>query len=138
LRSLRTVADIRVAVALLFACTLATPHAPLVYHTHPGGEQAHVHVDASLLALFGIGDAAAHRPARTTATDPRPAYARDRGAAGGHVHQQQLFQAAAMATAIFVAMAAPLGSVIGRRGWGAPTRAAATATARAPPLSPAV
>jgi hypothetical protein len=82
LRLLRAVGDIPVAVALLFAFSLATPQAPLVDHHHTGGDHAHVHADAALLALLGLGEAAPQRPAG--APDHRPAFARDISSATSH------------------------------------------------------
>lgn len=134
LRSLRAVGDVPVAIALVFACTLAAPRAPLVYHTHPGGGHAHVHADGGLLAWRGRGEAAAHRRAPANAPDHRPAYARDRGAAGGHVHQQQLYHAAVIATAPCAAIAAPLVSCLPTYDRGAPLRTARRAVARGPPF----
>ncbi len=133
LRLLRAVGDIPVAVALLFAFSLATPQAALVYHHHAGGERAHVHADVALLALLGLADAAPQRPAGTP--DHRPAFARDTGAVGGHVHQQQRYHSAVVATATFVAFSAPLTLVPPAVGRCVPRRAAGTATARAPPRS---
>lgn len=134
LRALRTVGDLRVAAALLFAAALAAPRAPLVYHRHAGGTQAHVHADAGLLALLGLGEAAAHRHAGA-APDPRPAYARDSGAAGGHVHQQPRYHAAVVVSAAFLAVGAPLAPLPARSAGHAPTRSSGAPTARGPPLS---
>jgi hypothetical protein len=133
LRALRAIGDVPVAVALLFACSLASPRAPLVYHHHAGGEHEHVHADAALLALFGFGDAAAHRSPH--APDPRPAYARDTGVAGGHVHHQDSYRAAVVPAVAFVAVAAPLAPLTPVLIARASTRATCTASARAPPLS---
>lgn len=134
LRTLRGIADVPVAVALLFACSLATPRTPLVFHHHAGGEHAHVHADAGLLRLFGFGPPAAHQA--PSKPDTRPAFARDTGIAGGHVHQQDRYHAAVVPTAAFSAVRAqlaPLTPIVLAR---APARAVHTASARAPPLAP--
>ena len=94
MRLLRTVPDVRVAIALLFACALATPRAPLVFHTHGGGERAHVHADGALHALLGEAE---HPHAPEHAADKRPAYAADHGDAGGHIHHQSRYHAATTA-----------------------------------------
>lgn len=132
LRTLRTIADFRVAVAVLFALGLATPRAPLVFHTHAGGEHAHVHADGVLAAILG---GSAHRPHQAQAKDRGPAYAADRGDAGGHVHHQSQYHAAVAAVAPFVAVTAPLAALSFVTVGSAPTRVATAASARGPPLS---
>lgn len=134
LRALRTVGDLRVATALLFAAALATPRAPLLYHHHPRGARAHVHPDAGLLALLGVDGAAAHRHDGAV-PDPRPAYGRDGGAAGGHVHHQARYHAAVVVGAAFLAVSAPLAPLPARDGASPPARSTAAPTARGPPPS---
>lgn len=121
LRTLRNIADIPVGVALLFAFTLAAPRAPLVYHTHPGGGHAHVH----------LLDGAAR--ATPQAIDRRPAFARDQGDASGHVHFQQRYQTAAVAALPFVLLAVALAAVRLASPQFALADRVAAASARAPP-----
>ena len=130
LRTLRTVPDVRVAIALLFACTLAAPRAPLVYHHHAGGAHAHVHGDAVR--------SASQRHAAAAGSSGRPAFARDTGPGDGHVHQQQRYHAAVVTAVPFLAVAAPLVAPPAHGDRRAPARVAATASARAPPRSPLV
>lgn len=132
LRALRLLGDARVAGALLLLATLATPRAPLLYHSHAGGEHAHVHADPGLRSLF----AAADRPAAPRDTEPRPAYHQDRGGADGHVHQQTRYHAAVATTAAFIAVTTPLAALLPGVERRPATRGAATGTARGPPRLP--
>jgi hypothetical protein len=131
---LRSIADVRVAVALLFLAALATPRAPLVLHAHPGGGQAHAHAAGALAGLLGEAE---HRHAPQPPRDRRPAYAADHGPTGAHVHQQSRFHTAVVTAAPFLVVAAPLAPLRIVTVATAPARGAAPASARAPPLAPA-
>lgn len=124
LATLRSLIGARLALATLFALSLAAPQAALVLHRHAGGDHAHVHGHA-------LADEADHHQHRHR---PRgPAYAVDHGDAGAHVHHQQRYQAAIATIVAFVAVSAPLAPFVSAADRPAPTRAARTASARAPP-----
>lgn len=137
LRLLRAVPDLRLAIALLFACSLAAPRAPLLFHHHAGGEHAHVHGDAVAAELLPHGDGELPHHA-TGGRRGRPAVTRAAGTADGHVHQQHRYHAAIVPAAIFVAITAPLARLAPPHSRRAPARHAAAAAARGPPLAPLV
>lgn len=133
MRMLRAVPDLRVAIALLFACALAAPRAPLVYHHHAGGAHAHVHAGAALGDATAVGAAAHHVESDTRG---RPALGRATGATNGHTHHQDRYHAAVAPAVAGLTAAAPLVPVPAPDAGSAPTRATARASARAPPRSP--
>jgi len=130
----RQLAPLVPIVAALFAFVIAAPRAPLVFHTHPGGERAHVHDDADLLSGLGFDDLAAseHHHQRP---DGRAHFARPDKAADGHYHQQQHMQRGVLPAAVFVATATPLTDLTAPAVALAPARAPAAANSRGPPLS---
>jgi hypothetical protein len=121
-------------VAALFALVIAAPRAPLVFHTHAGGERAHVHDDADLLAALGLDDREAPEHHHQQ-PDGRAHFARPDKAADGHYHQQQRLQRGVLPAAVFVATATPLTDRTAPAVALAPARAPAAANSRAPPLS---
>ncbi|MEO8602602.1 MAG: hypothetical protein ABI629_08505 [bacterium] len=120
-------------VAALFTLVLAAPRAPLVFHTHAGGEHAHVHDDADLLAAFGFGDRQTHEHQQPR--DGRAHFERPGAAADGHYHQQQRLQRGTLPAAVFVTVSAPLIDFTAPAPALAPERAPTAAKSRGPPLS---
>jgi hypothetical protein len=137
LRQLRTVPDGRVAIALLFACALAAPRAPLVHHHHAGGARAHAHGGALLAEPLAHGGVV-HRDAPAAGRRDRPVVAGAGRAADGHVHHQDRYQAAVAPAAPLATVAAPLAPLPRRDQRRAPARAAAAPNARGPPHAPLV
>jgi len=121
-------------LAALFALVVAAPGAPLIYHHHVGGELAHVHDDASLLAaLF----AAPERPGPTRQPfDRRPHMERPGPANDGHYHQQQHLQRGVLPTTALIATSAPLVDRLAPAVALAPECAPAAAHSRGPPRLP--
>ena len=113
------IAGIAAAVTALFLVTFGVPSAGVYYHTHAGGEHAHVHADdesglAELLAEYRHDHDHEHhdhghphdhpvvnaRSSRAAASDT--ALEDDDGPVTGHWHQQDRFQRA-VSPAIFTA-----------------------------------
>jgi hypothetical protein len=125
LATLRSLTGARLALAALFALSLAAPQAALVQHRHAGGDHAHVHGHA-------LADEADHHHQQQ---GPRgPAYAGDHGETRAHVHHQQRYQAALATIVAFVAVSAPLAPFVPASCRPAPAPVVRAASARAPPL----
>ncbi len=123
----------RTLAAALLSCSLLTPRAPIVLHSHAGGGHVHLHGDAELLAAVGLADLA---PA---ARQPSGAALADTGVASlvraddGHAHHQQRYQTALATTLAYVTIATVLAAPSPAAADAVPLGAPATAAARAPP-----